>query len=184
MAMRVLCLACICVGASVSISHAFRESALGDLTTCNPPVVIRVELQHTFPVPASEAFAYITDMKRWPEYWPDFVRIHDPANARWSRPGDRATIVLRLLGRERSLNMTLTEFRKDAFVAYVSQQEGLPDIRHERQFSRVPGGFEYRLVVAYEPRRGLNGLVDRLLLKRGVAAALRRTIEKLKRVFS
>jgi hypothetical protein len=36
--------------------------------------MVRVEVSYSFPASVSQAFAYITDMKNWPEYWPDFVR--------------------------------------------------------------------------------------------------------------
>ena len=34
--------------------------------------MMRIEVTHTFDASVAEAFAYITDMKNWPEYWPDF----------------------------------------------------------------------------------------------------------------
>lgn len=43
--------------------------------------MLRIEVAHTFDVSVAEAFAYITDMKNWPEYWPDFIRIDNPAAA-------------------------------------------------------------------------------------------------------
>jgi hypothetical protein len=143
--------------------------------------MVHIEINHTFPVSMSEAFAYITDMSNWAEYWPDFVRIQDPSNARWGKPGDEVTIVLKLISRERELYMKLEEFQADALVAYVSHQQGLPDARHERHFKTVPEGFEYRIVVAYEPRKGFIGLFDRFLVKRAVEGALRKTIENLDR---
>jgi hypothetical protein len=145
--------------------------------------MIRIERTHTFPVPVSEAFAYITDLNNWADYWPDFVRIHDPTAAQWGQPGDTVAIVLKLLNRERELNMRLEEFQKDKLVTYLSRQRGLPDARHERHFHPTLGGFEYRLVVAYEPRKGLSGVFDRLLLKRAIARALDKTIQNLDRVF-
>ena len=30
-------------------------------------LMVRIEVSHTFPVSVAEAFAYITDMKNWPE---------------------------------------------------------------------------------------------------------------------
>lgn len=145
--------------------------------------MLRVEVSHILPVSVAEAFAYITDMKTWPEYWPDFIRIEDPATARWSNPGDKVTVAINLLNRERALNMELKEFHKDARVTYVSRQQGLPDVRHERYFKAVPEGCLYRLVVEYEPRPGLAGLFDRLLVKRSVEKAMRRTVQNLDRVF-
>jgi len=146
-------------------------------------LMIRVELAHTFPISAGDAFAYITDTKNWKEFFPNFVRLDDPAHAKWDTPGDRVTVVIRLLGREVQVNMTLEQHQKDKRVTYVSRQQGLPDARHERHFKAVPEGFEFCPVVAFAPRRGLAGLFDRLLLKRAITGALRKTIENLESVF-
>ena len=145
--------------------------------------MVRIEVSHTFPVSVAEAFAYITDMKNWPEYWPDFIRIENPSEARWSHPGDKTTIVIKLLNRERALNMELKEFLKDTRVTYISHQKGLPDVRHERHFKAVPLGCEYRLGVEYEPRQGFTGLFDTLLVKRSVERAMRKTVQNLDKVF-
>jgi hypothetical protein len=145
--------------------------------------MVLVEVSHTFPISVAEAFAYITYIKNWPKYWPDFIRVEHPDEARWNSPGDKVTIVIKLLNRERALHMELKEFQQDTRVAYVSQQQGLPDVRHERHFKPVPTGCEYRLVVAYEPRQGFTSLFDRLLVKRSVERALRKTVQNLDRVF-
>lgn len=139
----------------------------------------RVEVEHIFAAELSEAFSFITDIANWPEYWPGFVRIEDAANARWSEPGDKVTVVLRILGRERSMHMELERFDANALVEYRTRQEGLPDARHERHFKAVPEGLEFRAVVSYQPRRGLRGLFDRLVVKRGVRRALRKTVGNL-----
>lgn len=144
---------------------------------------VRIEVSHVLPVSVPEAFAYITDMKNWPEYWPDFIRIDNPAAARWSNCGDKATVVIKLLNRERALNMELEAFQKDARVTYVSRQRGLPDVRHERHFEAANDGCVYRLVVEYEPRTGFAGLLDRLLVRRSVEQAMRRTVQNLDRLF-
>jgi hypothetical protein len=146
-------------------------------------VMTRVELTHTFPVSVGDAFAYITDTKNWKEFFPNFVRLHDPAHAKWNSPGDEVTVVIRLLGRDVEVHMTLRQFQKDTRVTYVSRQQGLPDASHERHFRGVPEGFEFRPVVAFEHRSGLAGLFDRLLVKRAVAGALRKTIENLDSAF-
>ena len=92
-------------------------------------------------------------------------------------------MVIRLLGREVEVHMTLNQIQQDTRVTYVSRQQGLPDASHERHFRGVPEGFEFRPIVVFEPRSGLAGLFDRLLVKRAVAGALRRTIENLESVF-
>jgi hypothetical protein len=137
---------------------------------------------HTFDISVAEAFAYITDTKNWPAYWPGFIRIEKGA-ASWSNAGDKATVVITLLNRERALNMEMESFRKDACVTYVSRQRGLPDVRHERHFEAARDGCRYRLVVEYEPRRGFAGLFDRMLLRPSVERALRKTVQNLERIF-
>jgi hypothetical protein len=145
--------------------------------------MIRVELTHTFPVSVGDGFAYITDTRNWKEFFPNFVRLDDPARAKWDTPGDKVTVVIRLLGRDVQVNMTLEQYEKDNRVTYVSRQQGLPDARHERYFKAVPGGFEFCPVVVLGPRSGLAGLFDRLLVKRAVGGALRKSIENLEAVF-
>jgi Polyketide cyclase / dehydrase and lipid transport len=145
--------------------------------------MILVDLRHTFPVSVGDAFEYITDTRNWKVFFPHFVRLHDPAHAKWDTLGDRVTVVIRLLGRDVQVDMTLEQYEKDGRVAYVSRQQGLPDAKHERHFRAVPEGFEFRPVVVFEPRSGLAGLFDRLLVKRAVAGALRKTIENLEAVF-
>lgn len=146
--------------------------------------MIRIELSRTFPVPVGDAFAFITDTRNWKVFFPNFVRLHDPERAKWDAPGDKATVAIRILGRIVDVNMTLDEIRKDERVTYVSRQRGLPEARHERHFKAVPGGFEFRLIVAFDSRSGLAGLYDRCAVKPAVAAALRKTIENLDSVFA
>ena len=145
--------------------------------------MVRIEVSHTFPGSVAKAFAYITSMQNWPAYWPDFIRIENPSEARWSYPGNKVTIVIKLLNRERALHMTLGEFQENARVTYISRQRGLPDVRHERHFTASPGGCVYHLIVEYAPRPGFAGLFDRLFLKRSVGQAMRRTVHNLERVF-
>jgi hypothetical protein len=135
---------------------------------------IRIEREHHFGMPVEAGFAFITDMANWPRYWPGFIRI--ASGSQWSAPGDEARIVVRLLGRNVELRMTLRQFEENQLVEYESTQSGMPDARHERHFVPANGGFLYRLAVEYEPRSGLRGLYDRLLLRRGVERALSQTV--------
>jgi hypothetical protein len=92
--------------------------------------------------------------------------------------------VLRLLGREVELTMTLKEFIPNQLVTYSSVQDGLPDAQHERHFRRVSGGFEYRIVVLYDPRPGLPGLLDRTIVRRAIDRATRETLANLEKLLS
>ena len=138
---------------------------------------MRIECEHRFDVPLEEGFAYITEPANWLNYWPGIVRI--APGSRWGAPGDEARIVTKLLGREVELRMRLHRFEPNRLVEYSSTQDGLPDARHERRFDRSDRGFRYRLAVAYEPRAGVRGVYDRILVRRGVDRALRRTVANL-----
>jgi Polyketide cyclase / dehydrase and lipid transport len=139
--------------------------------------VIRIEREHRFATPVEVGFAFITDPANWPAYWPGFVRIEP--DSRWKVPGDEARIVIRLLGREVGLQMKLARFEENRLVEYDSTQSGAPDAHHERHFSSDAGGFSYRIVVEFEPRSGLRGLYDRILLRRGVESAVGQTVANL-----
>ena len=145
--------------------------------------MIRVELSRTFPIPVSDAFAFITAPSNWKAFFPHFVRLHDPARAKWDAPGDKVTVAIRILGRTVDVNMTLEEIQRDKRVVYVSRQHGLPDARHERRFTVASEGFDFGLIVAFDPRSGLAGLYDHFLVKPAIARALRTTVENLDSVF-
>jgi hypothetical protein len=78
--------------------------------------------------------------------------------------------------------MLLARIEEQRLVEYTSVQAGLPPARHERHFAEADGGFEYRLVIEYEPRHGARGWFDRIILRRAVARAARRTTTNLGRV--
>jgi uncharacterized protein YndB with AHSA1/START domain len=140
---------------------------------------VRIEAAHRYAVPVERAFAFITDIANWPSFWPGYVRL-EPGSS-WGAPGDTAKLVTRILGRERTLTMTITELEPNRRVVYTSTQPGLPDARHERHFESDDGGFIYRLVVELEPRSGLGGVLDRVVLPRGIRRAYTSTFAALER---
>lgn len=142
----------------------------------------RIDAARRYDVPVERGFAFITDTRNWPTFWPGYVRLED--GSRWSAAGDEARLVTRLFGRERLLTMRITSFEPNRLVTYTSTQPGLPDALHERHFRPEGAGFAYRLVVAYEPRRGIAGIFDRVLLPRGIRRAFRDTFVALERELS
>ena len=140
---------------------------------------MRIEATHRYGVPVERAFDFITDVANWPSFWPGYVRL-EPGSS-WGARGDTARLVTRILGRERTLTMTITDFEPNRLVAYTSTQPGLPDARHERHFEPDGGGFVYGLVVELEPRGGLRGVLDRLVLPRGIRRAFAGTFAALER---
>jgi len=141
--------------------------------------VKRVEAAHRYDVAVERGFSFITDTANWSKYWPGFVRLEEGAS--WRAVGDTARLTIRLFGRERGLTMTITAFEPTRLVTYTSTQPGLPDARHERHFEADGEGFVYRLVVEYEPRGGIPGLFDGLLLERGIRRAFQSTFVALER---
>jgi len=140
--------------------------------------VIRVEAGSSYPVPARDGFDYITDPRNWLDYWPRALSV-DP-DTRWTRPGDRARVVLRLAGRRVALDMTLVRIDPYRLVEYTSEQAGgIPAARHRRHFDERGGELAYRIVVEYEPRPGWRGLLDRSLVRRATERAARETLAKL-----
>jgi uncharacterized protein YndB with AHSA1/START domain len=138
---------------------------------------MRVEASRRFPVSVREGFDYITDPANWPRYWPGFIRIEP--DSRWSEPGDVTRIVVRLLGREVPLEMTLRRFEPPRLVAYTSTQPGLPDARHERSFEDADGALHFRIAIELEPR----GVYDRIVARWGLVRAVRRTLANLDAAF-
>ena len=146
------------------------------------PQPVRVEHRHRLPVTVREGFDYITNLDNWHEYWPGLVRVEP--DSRWSGPGDRARLVLRLLGRQTEMRMILGRIEPYRLVEYTSQQSGLPDATHGRYFSDDgTGQLDYRLSVEYLPRPGLRGLFDRSLFRRAVERAVRETAANLESRF-
>jgi hypothetical protein len=141
----------------------------------------RIEESGVLPVGREAGFTYITDPRNWLAYWPGALSVDAP---RWSAPGDRATVVMRLLGRPTALHLELDELRPGELVVYRSSQRGIPDARHERRFADAGDRLEYTLVTEYDPRRGFRGLYDRLIVARGARSAMRRTLARLAEVLS
>jgi uncharacterized protein YndB with AHSA1/START domain len=140
---------------------------------------MRIEAAHRYAAPVEQAFTFITDVANWRSFWPGYVRL-EPGSS-WGARGDTAKLVTRILGRERTLTMTLTELEPNRLVAYTSTQPGLPDARHERHFEGDDSGLVYRLVVEFEPRSGLRGVLDRVVLPRVIRRAFASTFAALER---
>ena len=138
-----------------------------------------MEAARRYGVPVERGFEFITDTANWSKFWPGYVRLEE--GSRWGASGDTARLVTRLLGRDRELTMTIRAFEPNRLVTYTSTQPGLPDAYHERHFEPDGDGFVYRLVVEYEPRGGLAGPFDRVLLRRGIRRAFERTFAALEK---
>lgn len=143
---------------------------------------VRVAISARFAFPLRQGYDYISDIGRWPEYWPSLIRV--APGSRWSQAGDRATVTLRLLGRPTQLAMTLSRIEPYRLIEYTSLQRGLPAARHERHFAEDRAGFGYRIVVELQPRNGPRAAFDRLIVRRAVERAASQTVDNLERRFA
>ncbi len=143
---------------------------------------VRVAVSRWFAFPLRQGFDYISDIDCWPDYWPNLVRV--APNSRWAQVGDRAAVTLKLLGRATELEMTLSRIEPYQLVEYTSVQRGLPAAWHERHFAENRAGFDYRIEVEFEPRNGPRAALDRLIVRRAVERAARRTVDNLERRFA
>jgi uncharacterized protein YndB with AHSA1/START domain len=141
----------------------------------------RISATRRYDVPVERAFAFVTNPENWWKFWPGFVRLEP--GSRWNASGDEARLVIRLLGRERELTLTLTTFEPNRLVAYTSTQPGLPDACHERHFEPEGDGFLYRLVVEYEPRASLAWIFDATVLPRAIRRTFTQTFAALEQEF-
>jgi uncharacterized protein YndB with AHSA1/START domain len=141
----------------------------------------RISASRRYDVPAEHVFAFVTNTDNWSKFWPGYVRLQP--GSRWNASGDEARLVIRLLGRERELTLTLTTFEPNRLVAYASTQPGLPDAYHERRFERDADCLVYRLVVEYEPRPWIAWIFDAMVLPRAIRRAFEHTLTALEQEF-
>ena len=83
-----------------------------------------------------------------------------------------------------SLSLTLERIEPHHDFSYTSTQEGLPVAHHERTFTAEGDGFAFNLSVAYEARRGPQGVVDRVVLEQAVRRLLQQTLDVLEFAFA
>ena len=135
------------------------------------------------PAPRRALFAFLSDLEN------QCLLTHDHTKplVLGGPPGARRSAVVRVRGgltlRRRGAARIVAAFEPNELVTYRSTQRGLPDAYHERHFDRDGDGFVYGLVVEYEPRSGMQGLLDRSLLRLGIRRAFRRTFADLAREF-
>src|SRR5689334_12359560 len=132
-------------------------------------IMVRIDVFHTFPVSASEGFAYLLNIDNWGQFWAGFVRVENQTSTTFDRPG----VVVRMKLGIDTIDMFVQEVQKDAFLQYKTRQRLAPVMLHERYYKDVPGGFEYRVIITYEPRKGIFGLLDRTVVKRSLLKGTR-----------
>jgi hypothetical protein len=144
--------------------------------------VQRIEVSRHYRVPVERAYGFIMETRNWSRFFPGFIAL-DP-KSRWTAPGDTAWLTISLLGRQRGVTLTLERIQPNSSLSYTSRQNGLPEAHHERIFIADQDGFTFNLLVAYQARGGLPGVMDRTVVKRGVRRLLQRTLDALEVEFA
>lgn len=144
--------------------------------------MLSVEVLRLLPVSPEALFRLMSDLARWPSFYPDFVRFAGQPPSSWREPGATVTVVTRLFGREVAVEMTLEAFEPGRLVRYRSRQRGLPDAIHQRAFIAHPAGCVFLASVSYAPRRGAAGIIDQVVVRPAVVRKLRRAGENLARL--
>jgi Polyketide cyclase / dehydrase and lipid transport len=143
----------------------------------------RIEVSRTVPVSLKEGFDYVTQIRNWPKFLPGYVGVDDEEHVSWGKPGDKLTLRVRNYGRVVAVKMHLDEVQPYVRILARSEQPGLPDFRHERYFRDEDGAFGCTNVIAFEPRSGFKGLIDRFVLPVLIRRNLRKTLGDLGRIF-
>lgn len=140
---------------------------------------IEVSETGTFPVSPEQAFDYITDRGNWPGYIPGCESVREGPDAPWE-PGGSLHVRMSLAGARPELELRLEEFKRGERVRYRTPASGLlPEARHQRLFEPDPAGMRFTIAVAYEPRPGPRGVLDRTLVRGAVRRTARKTLRNL-----
>ncbi len=143
----------------------------------------RVEVAHEIPVPRTEAWDYITSPDNWLDYWPGLASIGEVPEG-WPSSGQSIDLVMHVVGSDRPVHLDLDTVMPYRMLAYRSRQKGLADGTFELHFADTGTGTKYRICIAFEPRRGLLGVLDRLVVAPVIQRDLRRTMHNLDKVFA
>lgn len=127
------------------------------------PTPARVQLSAALPVDPERAFAVVSDPTAWPAF---FAPIHTAeAGEGWGRPGGRARVRVRVLGRLVDSELEVLDWAAPHLLRYVTRQRGRPDLEHVRVLVPVTGGTRLLGTVRAADRTGPAGLADRVAFR-------------------
>ncbi len=115
------------------------------------------------PVPQEWAFAFVSDPRQWPLFFPT-MESGEPLDG-WGSPGGRARMRVRFLGRLRTLELELLEWDAPRSFRYLASRPGWPPLDHARVFVPEDGGTRLRASTVLHPRPGVRGVLDRVQLR-------------------
>jgi carbon monoxide dehydrogenase subunit G len=107
-------------------------------------------------VPIEEAFAFVSDPKSWPRFFPGVEEVVPMDD--WGAVHGRARMTTRFMGKRVHSELELVEWEAPVRFRYVMRQEGRPSLDNLRIFEEVSEGTRLTGTTVVALRAGLVGL--------------------------
>ena len=145
---------------------------------------MRFEETRTMPIELKKGWDYISDFRRWPDFYAGVDQIVDPDSCAWAKMGDRVQFTYRLLGRKIEGVATLDVFDEGSLVKFTTRIPVLPDVIQEWHYTDLDDHFILRVVLETEGATSFMGrLIDGTLLPNALGRDLQRTMDNLEDIF-
>lgn len=140
--------------------------------------------ERTYPVGREEAFSYLTNPSRWPDYYSGVIEVDDDA-ATFDHAGDSVGFTYALFGRRLEGHATIDEVREGELVRHTAKVSGLPDVHQTWRYRDAEGGFGLQVTLETDESTSFFGkAVDRLVIPRTLQRDIGRTLDRLEDVFA
>ncbi len=145
---------------------------------------MRFEETRTMPVELKKGWDYISDYRRWPDFYSGIDHIVEPDLCAWSEVGDSVRFRYRLLGRTVEGTATLDAYDEGKLVKLTTKIPALPDVVQEWHYTDLHDHFILRVVLETDGVTSFMGrLIDGTLLPRALEKDLNRTMDNLEAIF-
>lgn len=147
---------------------------------------MRTEMSRQFPVPLKQAYDYLIDPKKIPEWRVGVIEMIEPESALWQTAGDRIKLAYRLLGRRVESECVLDEVKEHELVRLTAHTPGVPTLHETWLYSPI-GEEALALKVVQETEEAttfLGKTIDRMVLPRILEKDLKRTLDNLEDIFT
>jgi hypothetical protein len=147
---------------------------------------MRTEMSRQFSVPLKQAYDYLMDPKRIPEWRVGVIEMIDPESAFWHAAGDHIKLAYRLLGRRVESECILDEVKEHELVRYTVHTPGLPVLHEAWHYSPMgEDALAVRVVQESEEASSFFGkAIDRMVLPRVLEKDLTHALDNLEDIFS
>ncbi len=145
---------------------------------------MRFEETRTMPAELKKGWDYISDFRRWPDFYAGVDSIVDVDTCAWAEVGNQVRFTYRLLGRRIEGVATIDRREEGLLVIFTTKIPALPDVVQEWHYTDLDDHFILRVVLETEGATSFMGrLIDGTLLPRVLEKDLRRTMDNLEDIF-